>query len=49
MRADLDRTQRERDEQRKDFLRGSMKLQAWATGLFVFGVVLSVLGNAVTC
>lgn len=49
LRADLDRTQRERDEQRKGFLRGSIKLQVWATGLFILGVALSVAGNAWTC
>lgn len=49
LRVDLDRTQPERDEQRKAFLRGSMKLQVSATGLFVLGVVMSVLGNAWTC
>jgi hypothetical protein len=49
MQAELDRERREREEERKASLRTSVTLQAWGTGLFVLGTILSVLGNTVNC
>ena len=34
---------------RKESLRDSLTFEKWGVGLFVVGVILSVLGNAVTC
>ena len=49
MRADIEQQQREQEEHRRESLRSSVALQAWGTVLFVIGVVLNVLGSAVSC
>jgi hypothetical protein len=49
MRTELEREREEKDEERKVSLRTSVTLQAWGTGLFVFGAILSVMGNTVSC
>jgi hypothetical protein len=42
--------ERERSEEgRRAALRISVALQAWGTGLFVLGAILSILGNTITC
>lgn len=49
MRSELDQERQAKEEERKAALRTSVTLQAWGTGLFVLGTVLSILGNTVNC
>jgi hypothetical protein len=49
MRAELEQAHRERDDERRAFLRTSVALQSWGTALFLVGAILSVLGSAVAC
>jgi len=47
--AELKEERRRGEKERKAALRTSVALQAWGTGLFVFGAILSVLGNTINC
>jgi hypothetical protein len=48
-RSELAQERRRSEEERKASLRTSVALQAWGTGLFVLGAILSVLGNTIDC
>ena len=49
VRSDLDHQIQERERERKEARRESMRLQWYGTGLFAVGAILSFLGNAVSC